>query len=67
MILRLMATGHVILQMEELNMNFNDSSHEQEPVGLTCGISIKGLHKKFKVYKLYLNILSILYDRLLVV
>ena len=53
--------------MEELNTNFNDNSHEQEPVDLICGISIKGLHKKFKVYRLLHNISSILCDRLLVV
>ena len=39
----------VVLQMEQLDANVNDSAHEQEPVDLKCGISIKGLEKKFKV------------------
>ena len=39
----------VILQMRQLDTSVGDSSHEQEPVDLTCGISIKGLEKKFKV------------------
>ena len=39
----------VILQMRQLDASVSDSSHEQEPVDLKCGISIKGLEKKFKV------------------
>ena len=39
----------VILQMRQLETSVNDSAHEQEPVDLKCGISIKGLEKKFKV------------------
>jgi len=39
----------VVPQMNQLDTNVNQSVHEQEPLDLKCGISIRGLKKKFKV------------------
>ena len=35
--------------MNKLSAGDDNSAHEQEPAGMKRGISINGLHKKFKV------------------
>ena len=40
--------------MREVDASVGNSAHEQEPANMKCGISIKGLMKKFKVESMVL-------------
>ena len=55
--------------MRELDASVGNSAYEQEPANMKCGISIKGLLKKFKVDPVVLiyMLLNVLNTRLLVV